>query len=345
MNKIDPSRKTGKHNWLLYAFAVLSIHFLGLILLLAGAGEHPQLLGMGFLTYTLGLRHAFDIDHIVAIDNSVRKLLQQREDPTGIGFFFSLGHSSVVFLMTLFSMFAIQYAQRVIPELKEVGSIIGTTVSGGVLLFLGVVNLYIWNDIYRTFTAMRRGEYNEERLEQLLQNRGFIACLISPLYRFINKGWKLFPVGFLFGLGFDTASEVALLAISIGAARDTVPFTVILSFPILFAAGMSLLDTADGILMCNAYKWAFTSPLRKIYYNLTITGISVVVALLIGFVEITQAVTPKIGLKGWGWGWNWNWLQSLDLNQFGYILVGLFVLIWMFSLLLWKLFGLEGQRT
>ncbi|WP_003542196.1 HoxN/HupN/NixA family nickel/cobalt transporter [Desulfotomaculum nigrificans] len=343
MNQIKIVNKTAidRPKWFFYALAVLAIHILGLTLLITGAGDHPELLGMGFLTYTLGLRHAFDVDHIAAIDNTVRKLLQQREDPTGIGFFFSLGHSSVVFLMTLFTIFAMNIVQQELPQLKEIGGLIGTTVSGGFLLFLGLINLYIWNDIYRTFTRMRRGEFNEDNLEQLLLSRGLIARIVSPLYRFINKSWQVFPMGFLFGLGFDTASEVALLAISVGAARETIPLAGIISFPILFAAGMSLLDTADGVFMCNAYRWAFATPLRKIYYNLTITGVSVVVALFIGFVEVAQVLSSKIGLNGWVW----NWVQNLDLNRFGYLLVFLFVLIWAVSFGLWKFLDLEKQRT
>lgn len=338
MNDVNKARR-GRPKWLGYGFAIVGMHILGPTLLMLGSREHPELLGMGFLTYTLGLRHAFDIDHIAAIDNTVRKLLHQEKDATGIGFFFSLGHSSVVFLMTLFTIVAMNFVQHKLPQFQEVGGIIGTTVSGVFLLFIGLINLYIWYDIYQIFSRMRSGDYNPETLEQLLLSRGFIVRFAKPLYRFVNRSWHVFPLGFLFGLGFDTASEVALLAVSAGAVRETIPLAGILSLPILFAAGMSLLDTIDGVFMSNAYSWAFATPLRKIYYNLTITGISVVAALFIGLVEITQVLTPKIGTDGRFW----NWVHSLDLNGFGYLLVLLFVSMWTISFGLWKFMGFERQ--
>ncbi|GAB6174895.1 HoxN/HupN/NixA family nickel/cobalt transporter [Paradesulfitobacterium aromaticivorans] len=334
------SRKTSITNrpkWLRYGLLVAVIHLLGLIFLLPKVREYPQLLGFGFLSYALGLRHAFDVDHIAAIDNTVRKLVQQKSDPTGIGFFFSLGHSSVVFIMAIITAISMHWAEQNIPQLQTFGSMIGTAVSGGFLLLIGLFNLYIWFDIYRFFSKLRKGEYDEENLEQVLLNRGFISRFFRPLYRFINKSWHVYPLGFLFGLGFDTASEVALLGISANAATQTVPFTGIIALPVLFAAGMSLMDTADGIFMTTAYHWAFSTPLRKIYYNLSVTGLSVIAALFIGLIELAQIITPRLGLNSGIWGW----IQNLDFEGIGYLLVSLFILTWVISYGLWKVLHLE----
>lgn len=324
--------------WIYYAIVVAILHIVGVAILVVHAGKYPQMLGFGFLVYTLGLRHAFDADHIAAIDNTVRKLTQQKEEPTGVGFFFSLGHSSVVFIMVIITTFSMKWAQVNIPQIKEIGSIIGTSVSGGFLVLIGILNLYIWFDVYKIFGITRKGKYNEEQLDKLLINRGFISRFLGPLYKFINKSWHVYPLGFLFGLGFDTASEVALLAISVNAATQAVPVTLLIALPIIFAAGMSLMDTADGIFMTNAYNWAFSTPLRKIYYNLSITGISVVAALCIGFIELTQILAPKLGLNSG----IWKWIINLDFGSIGYLLVGLFVLSWGLSYFIWKRLDLES---
>ncbi|KZL92923.1 HoxN/HupN/NixA family nickel/cobalt transporter [Clostridium magnum] len=323
--------------WLSYGIVVIALHIIGIALLLINAHRYPQIIGFGFLAYTLGLRHAFDVDHIAAIDNTVRKLVQDKEDPAGVGFFFSIGHSTVVFVMAVITAFSIKWAQNNIPQIKEIGSLIGTTVSGIFLVLIGVLNLYIWFDIYKIFIGTRRGEYNEENLDKLLLNRGFISRLLGSFYRFINKSWHVYPLGFLFGLGFDTASEVALFAVSANAATQYVPITFIISLPIIFAAGMSLMDTADGIFMTTAYNWAFSTPIRKIYYNLSVTGISVVAALFIGFIELAQILTPKLGLNS---GF-WRWIQNLNFGSMGYLLVGLFIISWGISYLAWKMLRLE----
>ncbi len=328
----------GRPKWLRYGAAVAGIHLVGLALLFLKVREYPQLLGFGFLAYTLGLRHAFDADHIAAIDNTVRKMVQQKEDPTGLGFFFSLGHSSVVFILAIITALSMHWAQLHVPQLKEVGGLIGTAVSGSFLLAIGLFNLYIWFDIYRFFKQMRQGKYDEGNLEELLLSRGFLSRFFGPLYRMINKSWHVYPLGFLFGLGFDTASEVALLAISANAATQALPFGVILSLPILFAAGMSLMDTADGVFMTTAYDWAFSTPLRKIYYNLSVTGLSVVAALLIGTVELVQIFSSKLGLNGG----IWDWVQNLNFGDFGFLLVGLFIVVWGFSYVFWKVLRLEN---
>ncbi len=320
-----------------YAIGVAGLHALGLALLVLTARAHPVLLGMGFLAYTLGLRHAFDVDHIVAIDNTVRKLVQQREDPVGVGFFFSLGHSTVVCLMALVTALSVGWVQRQLPQVKEIGGVIGTVVSGSFLLLIGLLNLFIWHDIYKIFQQMRRGAFDATRLEQLLLSRGLVARVAGPLYRLINRSWQVFPLGFLFGLGFDTASEVALLAISAGAAASALPLAGILALPLLFAAGMTLMDTADGVFMSTAYSWAFSTPLRKVYYNLTVTGLSVAAALLIGVIELAQVISQKLGLTS---GF-WRELQDLNFRRLGYALVGLFILTWILSYGTWKALRFE----
>ncbi|XJZ26646.1 HoxN/HupN/NixA family nickel/cobalt transporter [Bacillota bacterium Lsc_1132] len=328
-----------KKSWFPYSIIVLLLHILGLGFLLVSAKEHPLLLGLAFVSYTLGLRHAFDADHIASIDNTVRKLVQQRQNPIGVGFFFSLGHSTVVFLMAILLAVSVQWAQKELPHWQEMGSTIGTIVSGTFLLLIGLLNAVILIDLRKVFFSMREGTYNEEEVEELLLSRGFLARFTGSLFRFINKSWHVYPLGFLFGLGFDTASEVALLAISAGAAKNALPLVGILSLPILFAAGMSLMDTADGIFMTNAYNWAFSTPLRKVYYNLTITALSVAAALLIGTIELAQVFSEKMG---WTNGF-WHSIQQLDISWLGYLLVILFALSWGISFAIWKICKIEER--
>jgi len=325
--------------WLGYGGTILGLHLLGLLALLQAARAHPLLLGMGFLAYTLGLRHAFDVDHIAAIDNTVRKLIQQGQDTLGVGFYFSLGHSTVVFLMAVAVGLIAQWAQRALPHLQAVGGIIGTVVSGAFLVVLGLINLFIWIEIFAMFRRMRGGEQDADALERLLVSRGLVARLAEPLFRLVSRSWQIYPIGFLFGLGFDTASEVALLALSAGAAASALPMTGILALPLLFTAGMSLMDTTDGVFMTTAYQWAFTTPLRKVYYNLTVTGLSVVAALLIGLIELTQVLAQELQLNTGVW----RWFQEVDLGTLGYLLVGLFVLTWSLSYGAWRLLRIEER--
>ncbi len=332
-------KRLSKKNWLPYGLVVLFLHIIGLSFLLIGSKNHPLLLGMAFLSYTLGLRHAFDADHIAAIDNTIRKLVQQKKNPTGVGFYFSLGHSSVVFLMAAILAISVQWAQKELPQWQEVGGVIGTIVSGCFLLFIGILNAIVLFDLQKVFIKMRKGTYNEEEVEDLLLNRGFLARFAGPIFKLITKSWHVYPLGFLFGLGFDTASEVALLAVSAGAAKNALPVLGILSLPILFAAGMSLMDTADGIFMTNAYRWAFSTPLRKVYYNITITALSVAAALLIGMIELTQVFSEKMGFTN---GF-WHWIQNLDIGWLGYLLVVLFLLSWGASYVIWKVFKIEER--
>ena len=329
----------GRPAWCAYAAVILGLHALGFTALVHTARSHAALLGMGFLAYTLGLRHAFDVDHIAAIDNAVRKLVRQCQSPLGTGFYFSLGHSTVVFVLALATSLIARWAHQALPDLQAIGGVIGATVSGGFLILIGILNLFIWIDIYLVFIRMRQGTHDAAALEDLLVSRGIVARVATPLFRIVSRSWHVYFLGFLFGLGFDTASEVALLALSAGAAASALPVLGILALPVLFAAGMSLMDTADGVFMTTAYRWALATPLRKVYYNLTVTGLSVVAALVIGLIELTQVLSQALG---WTAGF-WRWLQTLDFGWIGYLLVSLFVLAWSLSYGAWKLLRIEER--
>ncbi|RTE11674.1 HoxN/HupN/NixA family nickel/cobalt transporter [Paenibacillus whitsoniae] len=333
-----------RKSWGGYVLFILLLHVLGIIGLFTVAQSSPAFWGIGLLAYTLGMRHAFDVDHIAAIDNTVRKLVQQKRNPLGVGFYFSLGHSSVVFVMALITAFSVQWAERELPWMQSMGGIIGASVSGLFLVIIGVLNLVILISLYKMFRKFRSGKQNEEEFEELLESRGLIARLIKPFFRFIGKSWHVYPLGFLFGLGFDTASEIALLAISAHAAKDAIPFFGIISLPLLFAAGMSLFDTADGMFMTKAYRWAFHTPVRKLYYNLTVTALAVVAALIIGVIELGQVLSEEFSMEG---GF-WTWLQDIDFGILGFILVALFIVAWIVSVAVWKGMKIEerwGAKT
>ncbi|WDM02800.1 HoxN/HupN/NixA family nickel/cobalt transporter [Alicyclobacillus cycloheptanicus] len=310
---------------------------IGIALLTVSVRQHPTLLGMAFLAYTFGLRHAFDVDHIAAIDNTVRKLTHEQKHPMGVGFYFSLGHSTVVAGLTMVTAMSVHFLKERMPQIETVGSVMGPTVSGTFLLVIGCINLVVLAQILRTFMRMRGREEVHTDLESWLSMRGFMARLTKPLLRIVNKSWHAYPIGFLFGLGFDTATEIALLGISAVAAKNALPFTGVLSLPILFAAGMSLLDTADGIFMSTAYDWAFATPLRKVYYNLSVTGLGVLAAVFVGLVELAQVLVPALGLRGQ----LWNWIVQVNFGRLGYLLVALFVAVWVLSFGLWKFFHIE----
>ncbi len=323
--------------WLPYALVILFLHVLGLALLVIA--NQPSFYALAGGAYILGARHAFDADHIACIDNTVRKLTQQKENAMGVGFYFSLGHSSVVVLMTIATAFAAQWASEHTPMFKEVGGIIGTFVSGFFLLVVGILNTIILIDLLKIFKRTRDNEhYNQEMLEAKLQERGLISRFFKPLFAFVSKSWHLYPIGFLFGLGFDTASEIALLAISGAAVKLSV--VGMLALPILFAAGMSLCDTCDGVFMVKAYDWAFKTPVRKIYYNITITSLGVVVALVIGLVELFQVLSEKMH---WEFDGILGYIQNLEFGDLGYYLVGLFVLVWAISYGIWKFGRIEEK--
>src|ERR1022692_3324546 len=307
--------------------------------------EHSKFLGIGVAVtaYTLGLRHAFDADHISAIDNTTRKLMSEGKRPLSVGFWFSLGHSSVVFGLGIGLTFA---ARAIIGELSgpnstvaTFGGIIGTLVSGTFLYLIAVLNLVILVGIVKVFLEMRRGRYNDEELEQQLNARGLMTRFFGKLMRSIRKPWQMYPVGVLFGLGFDTATEVALLAATAGAATAGLPWYAVLSLPILFAAGMATLDTLDGSFMNFAYGWAFSKPVRKVYYNITITGLSVAVALIIGTIELLGLLATKLSLKGDFWAW----VSQININSLGYVIVAMFVATWAVALLIWRFARIEER--
>jgi nickel/cobalt transporter (NiCoT) family protein len=305
-----------------FAGAVALLHVLGWGLFAWYATGNPALAGLGILAYTFGLRHAFDADHIAAIDNTTRKFLQDGRRSLGVGFWFSLGHSSVVFGLATGLAVAASTVKSHIPSFQHWGAYVGTGVSGTFLLLIGLLNLVVLLDIVGIFRGMRRGELDEQRLEERLLDRGLMSRgLLRRLGGRVTKSWHMYPLGILFGLGFDTATEVGLLALSAGAATHHVPFLAVLSLPLLFAAGMSLMDTADGAFMAYAYGWAFSNPVRKVYYNITVTTLSVAVALGIGGIEILQVAARA------------TWV---DFNTLGYGIVGLFVLTWAVSALVWK---------
>jgi len=297
------------------------------------AHGNPALAGLGTLAFTFGLRHAFDADHIAAIDNTTRKLLQDGQRPLGVGFFFSLGHSTIVFLLAGAFAAAAKTVHSEIPAFENYGGYLSATVSGTFLWIIGILNLIVLIDILRIFFEMRTRGYEEERLEARLLDRGLMnRFYLGRLSQRIDASWKMYPLGALFGLGFDTATEVGLLAISAGVATHHVPFLAVLSLPILFAAGMSLMDTADGAFMSQAYGWAFSNPIRKVYYNITVTTLSVTVALLIGSIELLQVLAAKLNLEG---GF-WDWLNNLDFGHIGYAIVTAFVVTWAISIAVWK---------
>ncbi|MCY9657922.1 HoxN/HupN/NixA family nickel/cobalt transporter [Paenibacillus chondroitinus] len=328
-----------RKSWGGYIGFILLLHILGLIGLYSVAKTSPAFWGIGLLAYTLGMRHAFDVDHIAAIDNTVRKLVQQKRNPLGVGFYFSLGHSSVVFLMSIVTAFSVTWAERELPWMQRFGGVIGASVSGLFLVIIGVINLIILISLYKLFVKFRGGKQDDNEFEELLESRGFIARMIKPLFSFISKSWHVYPLGFLFGLGFDTASEIALLAISAHAAKDAIPFIGVISLPLLFAAGMSLFDTADGMFMTKAYKWAFHTPVRKLYYNLTVTALAVIAALIIGVIELGQVLSEEFGMEGTFW----TWLQDIDFGTLGFILVALFVIAWIVSIAVWKGMKIEER--
>ena len=319
-------------------------------LLLANAGawvwaivafrHYPLLLGTALLAYGLGLRHAIDADHIAAIDNVTRKLMQQGKRPAGVGFFFSLGHSTVVVLASAaIAATALALSQRLVAW-HQVGGAIGTVVSASFLLLIAVMNLFILVAVFRAFQRVRRGgPLVEEDLDTLLAGRGLLARIFRPLFGMIRESWHMYPLGLLFGLGFDTATEIGLLGISAAEASKGLPIWSILVFPALFTAGMSLLDTTDSVLMLGAYGWAFVKPIRKLYYNLTITFVSVITALLVGGIEACGLIGEKLGLQGVFW----SAVAALNRNfgSLGYLIVGIFVATWAGSALIYRLKGFD----
>jgi high-affinity nickel-transport protein len=297
--------------------------------------ERPTLLGTAFLAYVLGLRHAVDADHIATIDNVVRKLMQEGKRPISVGLFFSLGHSLSITVAVAAIAAAAFALQGRFQNLRAVGSLIGTGASAFFLLAIAAINLVILRHVWQNFRRARRGEaVGEHELDQLLSGRGFLARIFRPLFRMVSRSWQMFPIGFLFGLGFDTATEISLFTVAASQASGGMTFGTVMIFPALFTAGMTLVDTSDSVLMVGAYGWAFLNPIRKIWYNLTITAISVLVALLIGGIEALGLIAGKLGLEGRFW----DMIGSLNggLANFGYLVVGIFVVSWAASYLIYR---------
>jgi high-affinity nickel-transport protein len=299
--------------------------------------------GTAALAYTLGMRHAFDADHISAIDNTTRKLMSEGKRPLAVGFFFSLGHSSVVAVLAILLNFGIKALGSQLKDdnsqLHHYTGLIGTTVSGVFLMLIAILNLIILVSIVGVFIQMRKGAYNEDELEKHLNSRGLLMRFFGPIARRIDASWKMYPLGILFGLGFDTATEIGLLVLAGSSVIAGLPWWAIISLPLFFAGGMSLLDTIDGSFMNFAYGWAFSKPVRKVYYNIIITGLSVAVALFVGGLELCQVFARQLNLSG---GF-WDYALAFDLNSAGYFIVVAFVVIWTIALLLWK-YGKIEQR-
>jgi high-affinity nickel-transport protein len=310
-------------------------------LALYAAQSYPILLPTAVLAYTFGLRHAVDADHIAAIDNTTRKLMQDGQRPVGVGLFFSLGHSTIVVALSVLIAISAGIVSD-IPTFREVGGLIGTSVSAIFLIVIGVINLVVLIDIYRMFRRVSAGgTYDEESLEDFLNNRGLLARVFRPMLRVIRKSWHMYPLGVLFGLGFDTASEVALLGLAATSGANHIPVIAILILPALFAAGMSLVDTTDGILMLGAYGWAYVKPIRKLYYNLNITLVSVLIAFAIGGVEVLSILGEKLGLHGG----IWDWVGELDFGIIGVAIIGIFVVSWLASTLIYRWKGYDDLPT
>jgi high-affinity nickel-transport protein len=310
-------------NVLCWAWAGLAFH------------RYPILLGTALLAYSFGLRHAVDADHIAAIDNVTRKLMQDGKRPVGVGFMFSLGHSTIVVIGSMAIAGTGLALQHGLETVRNVGGIVGTLVSVVFLFSIAIVNVIVLRSIYRVFVKVRRGEpYVEEDSDMLLAGPGFLARIFRPMFRMIRSSWDMYPLGVLFGLGFDTATEIGVLGISAAEGARGLPFGSILIFPLLFAAGMALIDTTDNILMLGAYGWAFVKPIRKLYYNLTITSVSVIVAFVVGGIEGLGLLAQQFHLKGLVWEAMTRLNDSF--GTLGYLIVGLFAFSWLISIAVYK---------
>ena len=302
--------------------------------------SRPLLLGTALLAYTFGLRHAVDADHISAIDNVTRKLMQDDKRPVGVGFFFSLGHSTIVVALTVAIIFGASIVRSQLPALQQTGELVGTSVSAVFLLLVAAINLVVLIDIVRAFRRVRNGEaYDHKGVDEMLDQRGLVGRFFRPLLKLADCSWKMYPIGVLFGLGFDTATEVGLLGIAAVEAGKGLPVYDILVFPLLFTAGMSLIDTTDGILMLGAYGWAFVKPMRKLYYNMVITLVSVLVAVIIGGIEAAGVVAYQFHLNGGIWGA--SEALSANFGTLGFIIVGVFLASWALSTAIYKFRGYD----
>jgi nickel/cobalt transporter (NiCoT) family protein len=302
--------------------------------------QQPILLGTALLAYGFGLRHAVDADHIATIDNVTRKFMQERKLPVSVGFFFAIGHSTVVILATAGLAATATLLSSSLERFKSIGTVVGTLISALFLFAIAAVNLLILCSVWRAYRHVRHGgRYVDEDLDILLNSRGLLARLFRPAFRLVTRSWHMFPLGVLFGLGFDTATEVALLGLSATQAAKGISIWSIMVFPALFAAGMSLVDTTDGVLMLGAYNWAFVKPIRKLYYNLTITFVAVVVAFLIGGIEALGLIGGQLSLSGWFW----DEIGALNDNfsDLGFLIIGVFIAAWVGSIIIYRYNGLD----
>jgi high-affinity nickel-transport protein len=352
-----PALSRQERSRLITMFGVIALlHVIGFFVVFAFVvPSHYKGLGIGvsILAYTLGLRHAFDADHISAIDNTIRKLLSERRGtdqprPFGCGFFFSLGHSTVVVAIGIGIVVAEKTVFHAVSDggsgLERFGGVFGTDVSAAFLLLIGLLNLFILVGIARVFRSMRRGEYDEAELERQLESRGFFYRFFGGWMKVIRKDWQLYRVGVVFGLGLDTATEVALLATTALLASQHIPWYAILCLPILFTAGMTLMDTIDGLFMNLAYGWAFFNPVRKVYYNLAITGLSVAICFFIGGVEVLGLLPQEITGLSRSHGF-WGFMANFNINTAGFVIVGMFILTWVGALLVWRYGQIEEKWT
>jgi high-affinity nickel-transport protein len=324
---------------------IAALHVAGAAMLLAIADGTTGAItvGVGFTAYSLGLRHAFDADHIAAIDNTTRKLMTDGRRPLSVGFFFALGHSTVVLVLALLLAAGVRALGGAVQDegsvLQETTGLVGTLVSGSFLYVIGILNLLLLIGVARLFRRARRGELTEAELEAELMPHGPLHRIYGRLTRLVRKPWHMYPLGVLFGLGFDTATEIALLVLAAGASFSGLPFYAILCLPVLFAAGMALLDTLDGAFMGFAYDWALARPVRRLYYNLTVTGLSVAVALGIGTIELLSVLAEKLELHGGVW----DRVTSIDLGAVGYVVAALFALTWAVAVAVWRLGRIEQR--
>lgn len=344
---LDPAQRRSVTGMTL---AIVALHLLGFATLLFLVVPGGYLVdgavfgvGLGITAYTLGVRHAFDADHIAAIDNATRKLVAENRKPMSVGFWFSLGHSTIVFVLVALLAAGVKALAANLEDensrLQQWTGIFGTGVSGTFLILIGLLNLMSLIGIWRVFRGMRQGRLDEAELERRLVDRGALNRVFGPLMRAVRAPWQMYPVGLLFGLGFDTVTEVGLLVIAGGAAATDLPWYAILVLPVLFSAGMSLFDALDGTFMNYAYGWAFAGPVRKVYYNIVVTGLSVAVALLIGAQEIISIMTEKLDLTSGPLAW----VGALDLGAMGFIIVGLFVLTWAVAVAVWRFGDVERR--
>ncbi len=334
--------------------ASLRARIIGLYILLIGANvaawfwaltafrNYPILLGTAMLAYSFGLRHAFDADHIAAIDNVTRKLMQEGKRPVAVGFFFSLGHSTIVILLSIAIAVTTTALQSNFENFRTIGSVVGTLVSAMFLFAIATANVLVLVSIYRTFRTVKSGgSFVDEELDHMLSQRGFMGRILRRFFHLIERSWHMYPLGVMFGLGFDTATEVGLLGISAAQAAQGMSIWSILVFPALFTAGMSLMDTTDSVLMVGAYGWAFVKPIRKLYYNLTITAVSVIVAVVVGGLEVLNLIGDQLGLTDGGGFWGAIGAINDNFGILGYIIVGIFVLSWLISFLIYRAKGYD----